>query len=159
MKTLLKVAFLSSALALTGRATIVSDSKYPVLIKSEPSGAEFTIKNAKGEIISRGTTPHTVILKAGDGYFKKAQYTITFRKGKSISTVDVTPKVDGWYIGNLLFGGLVGLLIVDPITGAMYKLPAEVTGTLSTQKERALNIIDINTLTAEQRAKLEQIHL
>ncbi|KGQ53534.1 hypothetical protein IO44_11000, partial [Gallibacterium anatis str. Avicor] len=73
--------------------------------------------------------------------------------------VNVTPKIDGWYIGNILFGGIVGLLIVDPITGAMYKLPPEVTGTLSTQKERALNIIDINTLTAEQRAKLEQIHL
>jgi hypothetical protein len=30
--------------------------------------------------------------------------------------------VDGWYFGNLLFGGLIGLLIVDPATGAMYKL-------------------------------------
>ncbi|MFU2080345.1 hypothetical protein ACLSZ5_06625 [Avibacterium avium] len=159
MKNLLKIAFLSSTLALTGCATILSESKYPVAIKSEPSGAEFTIKNAKGEIISRGTTPQTVTLKAGDGYFKKAEYTITFQKGKSVSTVNVTPNVDGWYIGNLLFGGLVGFLIVDPITGAMYKLPEQVIGTLSTGKERALNIIDINTLTEEQRSKLEKINL
>jgi hypothetical protein len=30
--------------------------------------------------------------------------------------------VNGWYIDNNLFGGLIGMLIVDPITGAMYKL-------------------------------------
>ena len=27
--------------------------------------------------------------------------------------------MNGWYIGNILFGGLIGFLIVDPLTGAM----------------------------------------
>lgn len=31
--------------------------------------------------------------------------------------------IDGWYWGNIIFGGLIGMLIVDPATGAMYKLP------------------------------------
>jgi len=31
-------------------------------------------------------------------------------------------KVDGWYFGNLLLGGILGMLIVDPATGAMYKI-------------------------------------
>jgi hypothetical protein len=30
--------------------------------------------------------------------------------------------LNGWYAGNILIGGIVGLLIVDPATGAMYKL-------------------------------------
>lgn len=30
--------------------------------------------------------------------------------------------MNGWYIGNLLFGGIIGLLIVDPATGAMWTL-------------------------------------
>lgn len=30
--------------------------------------------------------------------------------------------MDGWYFGNILFGGLIGFLIVDPATGAMYTL-------------------------------------
>lgn len=27
-----------------------------------------------------------------------------------------------WYFGNLLFGGFIGFLIVDPATGAMWKI-------------------------------------
>lgn len=33
----------------------------------------------------------------------------------------LTPGINGWYLGNLLFGGLLGWVIIDPITGAMYK--------------------------------------
>jgi hypothetical protein len=33
--------------------------------------------------------------------------------------------VSGWYFGNLLFGGVIGMLIVDPLTGAMYNLTPE----------------------------------
>jgi len=36
--------------------------------------------------------------------------------------VHVKLTVDGWYFGNVLFGGLIGILIVDPATGAMYTL-------------------------------------
>ncbi len=31
-------------------------------------------------------------------------------------------KLDGWYFGNLIFGGLLGILIIDPATGAMWRL-------------------------------------
>jgi hypothetical protein len=34
----------------------------------------------------------------------------------------VVSTIDGWYFGNILLGGLVGMLIVDPITGDMYTL-------------------------------------
>lgn len=34
--------------------------------------------------------------------------------------VTLTTGPSGWYVGNVVFGGLIGLLIVDPATGAMW---------------------------------------
>ena len=34
-------------------------------------------------------------------------------------TIILTTIFDGWYISNLLFGGLIGMPIVDPIAEAM----------------------------------------
>ena len=30
--------------------------------------------------------------------------------------------LNGWYFGNIVFGGFIGLLIVDLVTGAMYRI-------------------------------------
>lgn len=38
--------------------------------------------------------------------------------------------MNGWYIANIVFGGLVGFLIVDPATGAMYSLSPNDVNTL-----------------------------
>jgi hypothetical protein len=43
--------------------------------------------------------------------------------------------MSGWYIGNILFGGLIGMLVVDPQTGAMYRLePKSLDATLTPLK-------------------------
>ena len=34
--------------------------------------------------------------------------------------LEITPDFNGWYIGNILFGGLIGMIIVDPATGDMW---------------------------------------
>lgn len=124
--------FRASALAVlaalfSGCASIVSKSQYPVAIKTSPSGANFTIRNKSGVIVHRGKTPQTVTLDAGDGYFSGATYTVDFKKAnyESTSTI-IDSSVDGWYsVGNILFGGIIGWLIVDPATGAMWELPAQ----------------------------------
>ena len=65
-------------------------------------------------------------LKAGSGFFGKAHYQVKFTKdGYDTKTIPVNFKLDGWYFGNILFGGVIGMLIVDPATGAMYKLDTE----------------------------------
>jgi len=57
---------------------------------------------------------------------------------------------NGWYIGNIVFGGLIGLLIVDPLTGAMYRLDmGSIHETLSKTTADAgpsLKIMDINQI-------------
>jgi hypothetical protein len=70
-----------------------------------------------GKSIAKAKTPHTAALERGDGYFKKKYYDITLSKeGYVTEKVSITPGLNPWFIGNLFFGGLLGMLIVDPLT-------------------------------------------
>ena len=54
------------------------------------------------------------------------------KAGYKTKEVSVGAKLGGWYAGNFIFGGLIGFLIVDPATGAMWTLsPKEVNENLS----------------------------
>tara|TARA_R110001632_G_scaffold203980_1_gene327379 strand:- start:879 stop:1367 length:489 start_codon:yes stop_codon:yes gene_type:complete len=131
MKKMAMTAALSASLFVSGCASIISDSQYPVSVKSEPPGAEYQIRNRSGAVIHQGTTPNTVTLKAGDGYFKGARYNMQFSKeGYEQQSQTLDSSVDGWYWANIVFGGLIGMLAVDPATGAMYKLPPARTANL-----------------------------
>lgn len=113
-----------SMLVMSGCASIISKSDYPVSFSSSPSGAKITITDMHGTQIFSGTTPTQVSLKSGAGYFSGAKYTITYEKPDcEPQTLVLEKQIDGWYVANILFGGLIGLLIVDPATGAMWKLP------------------------------------
>jgi hypothetical protein len=155
---LMAVAFLS----LGGCASIVSDSDYPVSISSQPDQADFTIKNRDGVTIFSGKTPSTVSLKAGAGFFKGENYVVSFKKdGCTPYIAEIKRDLDGWYVGNILFGGLIGWLIVDPATGAMWKLnnlhvDMETTGTASI--ENNLNIVMLQDVPANFLGKMERIN-
>ncbi|GGY52141.1 hypothetical protein [Parvularcula lutaonensis] len=114
------------AVLMSGCASIVSDSVYPVTIDSVPTGADLKITDEKGMIVFEGEGPTTLTLKASDGYFSGANYTIEATIDGTVGRGQLTSSMDGWYIGNILVGGPIGLLIVDPATGAMYKLPERV---------------------------------
>ena len=109
---------------ISGCATIVSKSVYPVIISSHPDGANITVVNNSGLTVFKGKTPSTVKLKAGAGFFKGADYTVTFKKkGYKTYQARIQRGVDGWYVlGNFFIGGVWGWLIVDPATGAMWTL-------------------------------------
>ncbi|HGM5578970.1 TPA: hypothetical protein ACKP22_000627 [Pseudomonas putida] len=161
-------AGLSGLLALgilQGCASIVSDSKYPVEVSSTPPGTSFEVVNRSGKLVHQGVTPSVVTLPSGQGYFKGETYTLRFkREGFADNEVVLDSKVDGWYWSNLflLAGGAIGMLIVDPLTGAMYKLPNQVSASLSPraaghstqQGDSGLRVASINELTAEQRGQL-----
>lgn len=42
--------------------------------------------------------------------------------GYEEKVVPVIFELDGWYFGNILLGGVIGMLIVEPATGAMWKI-------------------------------------
>lgn len=123
---------LSASIALSGCASIVSKSQYPVTFSSNPPGATVSVKNKAGTEIHRAQTPATVTLAAGDGFFGKASYSVVMEKeGHVPAQQSLSGTLDPWYLGNIIFGGLIGLLIVDPATGAMWQLEQNVMGGLA----------------------------
>lgn len=167
MLSLTKTMAIVSLIAISSScATIVSKSKYPVRIDSTPKGADVTITNHRGEQVFTGQTPTTVTLKSGAGFFKNASYDIKISKnGFTSKTVQLKATLNGWYFGNLVFGGWIGFLIVDPATGAMYKLKQlDVTETLTEAKSTAavdqthqLRIYDINEIPESWKSRLVAI--
>lgn len=150
---------LSSSILFTSCASIVSKSSYPISINSAPSEAQIVIKDKKGIEIFSGQTPATLKLKSGSGFFGKARYQVTFNKsGYQTKTVPVEFKLNGWYFGNLLFGGILGMLIIDPATGAMYKIETEfLNETLLPTKTTASNelrVYNIGEIPAEWKNHL-----
>ena len=119
------LSFLGFSLICSGCASIMCSPEKTVNITSEPPGAEFEITKPDGRSIVQGITPMNVTLKRGRGWFKAGDYTIRFVKsGYELHEVLIEQKLEtGWYVGgNLVLGGLIGWLIVDPLTGAMYNI-------------------------------------
>ena len=135
-----KFMFLMTIILLTPScASIVSKSVYPITINSTPPEARITITDKKGVEIYTGETPAIVKLKAGSGYFSQAEYQVRFEKpGYETKVLPVVFKLDGWYWGNILSGGLLGMLVIDPLTGAMFKLDTEFLDARLTQSKASL---------------------
>ncbi|WP_096086863.1 hypothetical protein [Agaribacterium haliotis] len=164
MKFLPKLSIsLVSVLALSSCSSIVSKTEYPVTISSTPDSSSFIIKDAQGKSVHSGTTPAVVNLKASSGYFKSAKYTLILsHEGYEDKTYTFSASLDGWYWGNIIFGGLIGMLIVDPATGAMYKLPPRIDNSLinvSATENNELTIATIDELPLEDLARLEPVDL
>lgn len=157
------LACLVASVLMTGCASIVSESNYPVSISSSPSNAHFVITDKQGLEIHTGKTPATVLLKSGAGYFSSASYTLTIKKdGFENKKVVITGSMDGWYLGNILIGGLIGMLIVDPITGAMWKLPENQSVSLdervvSSTSQGHLKVVSIDSIPETMKSTLIEV--
>ncbi|MFM8359382.1 MAG: hypothetical protein ACKOET_12605 [Verrucomicrobiota bacterium] len=116
----------------TGCASIVDGRPKKISLQSEPTGATVKVLDAKGVEVASGTTPTTFRLKRGAGYFKSASYRVVVAKeGHRPVEVAITGEMNGWYFGNFLFGGLIGFLVIDPISGAMWSLtPKDINAVL-----------------------------
>jgi hypothetical protein len=151
-----------------GCASIVGDTSQNIGISSEPKSASVVITNEDGRSVFEGTTPATVNLDKGDGYFSGQSYMIRIsKKGYESQTIPVTAQPNGWYIaGNFVFGGLIGWFIVDPATGAMWNLtPDEITASLhendsddqSASAESQIKVTLLQDVPVELRSKMTKI--
>lgn len=119
---------------LSGCATIISGSTDRVAFSSTPENATFSIKDKNGKTVHQGTTPSSVVLERGNGSFDGQTYQVDFSApGYLPKTESLDTSINGWYLGNLIFGGLLGLVFIDPATGAMWDLPPTMDVKLSTQ--------------------------
>lgn len=125
--------------AMSGCATIFGKANPQAInIKSTPDQARVVVTDIdEGAKVYEGSTPTIVSLKKGRGFFQGRHYEVVISKsGYRDVSVAISPQVGGWYIfGNLAVGGLIGWLIVDPATGAMWNLgPKEIDESLTAQQ-------------------------
>ncbi|MDU1904207.1 MAG: PEGA domain-containing protein [Dysgonomonas sp.] len=102
---------LATIISFSSCATIISGSSQSVSFSSYPSNATVYDNNTR-----LGRKPVSAKLK------RKDKHSIVIElDGYQPYELVLERKFNAWFIGNILLGGLIGV-IVDPITGAMYKL-------------------------------------
>lgn len=120
-----KVTFFTlvlTALLTSNCATIISGSKQNIKFNSNPTNATIFIDE-----VQVGKTPYETKLERKREYEVKIQL-----DGYKPYETKLTKKFNAWYLGNILFGGLIGL-IIDPITGAIYNLTPDQINAQMTQ--------------------------
>jgi hypothetical protein len=121
----MKKSIISCSLALTllfsSCATIISGSKQNVKFASNPSSASIFIDE-----VEVGKTPFEIKLA------RKSEHSVLIKlDGYQTYQTNLTKEFNAWYLGNILIGGLIGL-IIDPITGAIYNLsPNEINAQMN----------------------------
>lgn len=159
------ILLLAVVFSLNGCASIVSKADWPVTITSNPDQANITITDESGLKMYTGKTPTTINLKAGKAYFNGLDYTVVFEKeGYEKQIMTISSQLNGWYLGNLIFGGLPGLLIVDPLTGAMWKIDPLYIANLSEktafleQNGKTIQFVSLDDVPAHVRYKMVKIN-
>jgi hypothetical protein len=152
------------AITFSNCATIVSKSSYPVGIDTNPAGASVSITDKKGKEVYKGTSPATVVLKSGAGFFSRAEYQVKLSlNGYDEKIIPINYKINGWYFGNILIGGVLGMLIIDPATGAMWKIETPsidetlIKSTALTTNTPTLKIVDIKDVPQVMKDQLVKI--
>lgn len=121
MKKIIIFFALAVTFLMSSCATIISGSKQNVAFSSNPSAATIFIDE-----VEVGKTPFEIKLA------RKSEHSVMIKlEGYQTYQTNLTKRFNGWYVGNILIGGLIGL-IVDPITGAMYNLtPKQINAEMS----------------------------
>jgi hypothetical protein len=127
----------ASLVSMSGCASIMSGSRKNITINSNPPGAHVSVADKNGAEVASLTTPCVANLKRGAGYFSGASYVAKIEKpGYQSQEVKIQATANPWTLGNIVFGGVIGLLIVDPVTGGMFMLtPAEIEAQLQPVKK------------------------
>ena len=116
-------ALLIGAIMTTGCATIMHGDRQSVSIVSGKENTKIKVLDEAGNVVSEGTNNLTVALKRGKEMFKGNNYKIVAETGDEKQEVLLNSGVNGAYVvGNLFFGGLIGWIIVDPASGAMWTI-------------------------------------
>ena len=133
IKNLTRVSLLALALTSMSCATIVNGSKQTVDFTSQPTGAKVFINGKE-----YGTTPTSVSLNRNANMpgvtSGQKQYEVKIElEGYHPYEIKVKREFNSWFLGNIILGGLVGI-VIDAATGSMYKLsPDQVIAQLGHQ--------------------------
>jgi len=131
-----KILMLSvvSMVVFSGCASIICGARKDVRITSSPEAASVVIYDRNEMKVWEASTPTVASLKRGNGFFRGASYRVEISADDfETQAIHIKPVLNGWYFGNLLLGGLIGMVIVDPISGAMWTLSPDETNIALTE--------------------------
>ena len=104
--------------SLSACASIVSDNDSTTYINTEPEEARCDLHGQDFKRVVH--TPDSITLPA-----EAAPIIVACKKeGFRITTAELDTSMDGWIVGNLIFGGLIGVAI-DAARGAGQKYPPQ----------------------------------
>jgi hypothetical protein len=110
----------AALLTLSGCASIMSGRQAEVAFDSNPSNAQVVIRDQAGREVAALTTPGVVSLKRNRRFFMPARYNATIdAPGYQPAEVPLRSTLNPWLLGNVVVGGLPGL-VVDTATGAAW---------------------------------------
>lgn len=111
----------SLSLMLPGCATIFEGTSQSVSISTDPAGADCTIERAGTRIGQINPTPGSIHIDKS----KNDLSVLCTHAGYLPATVAQSPKFQATTFGNILIGGLVGV-VVDAASGANFQYPNDV---------------------------------
>ena len=116
-----KLPVLVGVIAIAGCATIVKGTDQTVAVETPGiEKAECSLVDNKGTNYYVKSTPESVVVNRGDG-----PLTITCEAdGYKTTTTEFDEKFEGWTLGNIIFGGVIGV-VVDAASGAAQHYPGE----------------------------------
>jgi len=166
MRPVLMLTVLGTCAAVTGCATIVHSGPRAISVASTPPGATVSIYDRSNTLVLTNTTPFIAHLSSRYGYFQGQSYRLVFALSSHQSAeVNLHSSLSGWYLGNLLFGGLIGMLIVDPLTGAMYNLtPDKIEQPLTASAAKVIRsgngllVVLASQITDQERAAMQRLN-
>ena len=94
-------------LVVAGCATIISGRMQNLPVTSNPSGAIVTMKGTKQQ------TPCTLVLDRRESVYEL----IVEKEGYEPVTVVLKKGINGWVFGNIILGGIIGI-VIDIATGS-----------------------------------------
>jgi hypothetical protein len=148
----LLLVVLSCALVLgSGCATIITGSTQSVGVTSEPIGAKVT---ADG--VNSITTPGTMVLKRNQPHTLVAEF-----PGYPAQQQRLDKKLNNWVFGNILLGGIIGL-VIDFVSGSADELsPKEVHFNLKTPSGAGASAAPLPAqgVLVERRDELQRLRL
>lgn len=160
------VVLLCAGLFGSGCASIVHGGNRAIAIATIPAGAKATVAKLGGEVVTVQTTPCVVSLDPRRGYFKGQSYTLKLElTGYQTAQLELRTSLSGWYFGNIVFGGLIGMVVVDPLTGSMWNIePDKIQHSLTAQQANLIRskggfvVVLLSDLTPGERAAMTRIN-
>ena len=166
IRTLCATTLLTVALAGAGCASVFNGGNRRVAIDSIPTGAVGTVTNANdGSHVRTDITPFVVTMDPKRSFFTGQSYNLKLEfPGHPVTNIPLKSSLSGWYFVNLPFANVIGLLIVDPATGAMWNISPDQTNlpagaSVDVSKNRKVIVVKLaSQVTEAEKAAMVRVN-